>query len=122
MPGLRRAVAAVAQGWMAEISRRAGIGGRRASPAYSERAARIRSAANAVFAAAGSDCRPTTSGPDDADATAAPLRCYRDQPAGTGPEAGGGFTSATASSLAAFANLPGGAGHGRACHQVPSLI
>ena len=103
------AYAAVTQGWMAEISKRAGISGKQASPAYSERAAKIRSTANTVFAASGSDCHPTISGPDDADATAAPLQCYRDQPAGADPEAGSVFTSATASSLAAFANLPGDA-------------
>ena len=100
------AYAAVAQGWMAEISKRAGVSGKNASPAYSDRAAKIRATAHTTFAASGSDCH--SGGPDDAQTTAEPLQFYTDQPTGADPEAGS-FTSATAASLAAFANLPGDA-------------
>lgn len=112
--------AVLAQGWLAEISKRSGIAGKQASGAFSKRSADIKMAAQSLFALSGSKCDPTGSpdggGPDSdgsenvaAEKLSAPLECYADQPppgSANNPESQAIFTSATATSVAAFAQLP----------------
>ena len=109
------AYAVRAQEWLSEIASRADWDydrsrpielARKASEALAKRAVAIRGATEKTFAASGASC--VTSGSPDDNVDAAELRCYTDQPLND-PESTP-FTSATATSLAAFASVPGSAG------------
>jgi hypothetical protein len=114
--------AVLAQGWLAEISKRSGIAGKEASEAFNKRSEDIKTAARSLFAVSGSKCDATSTpggGPDsDSDSDndvdmPASFECYADQPppgSRIDPELEAPiFTSATATSLAAFAQLPANA-------------